>query len=157
MLFVVIVREHEGTQCTQGMLAHEHAKHARHVSTQDTLALKHVSMREALAREHVGTQGTLDCKHVSTQGTLARKARQHVSTQGTLAREHARHVVTWARKHARNVTTWARKARSLAGSIASYYIIYTNHFDIKEQRQLYVKLTIFLLLPVSTLNTIVHN
>ena len=80
MLFVVIAREHVGTQSTQGTLAHEHAKHARHVSTQDMLARKHVSMQKALAREHVGTQGTLDCKHVSTQGTLAL--------------EHARRVVT---------------------------------------------------------------
>ena len=39
--------------------------------------------------------------------------------------------------------------------VISYYLIYPNHFD--RQRQLYVKLTIFLLLPVSTLNNIVQD
>ena len=39
--------------------------------------------------------------------------------------------------------------------VISYYLIYPNHFD--RQRQLYVKLTIFLLLPVSTLNNIAQD
>ena len=52
-------------------------KHARHVSTQDTLA-----------REHVGTQGILARKHVRHDGKWARNSRWYVSTQGTLAREH---------------------------------------------------------------------
>ena len=51
-------------QSTQGMLAREHAKHAK--------------------REHVKTQDMLACEHMSTQST---SAHEHVSTQGTLAHE----------------------------------------------------------------------
>ena len=57
LLFVVIASEYVGTQ---GTLACEHAKHARH--------------------EHVDTQDTLACEHVSTQGTLAREHAKHVNT-----------------------------------------------------------------------------
>ena len=90
LLFVVIAPEHVGTQRTQGTLTHGHAKHARHVSTQDTLARKHLSTQDTLAREYLNTQDTLPHEHVSTQSTLARG---HVSTQGTLPREHVRHAV----------------------------------------------------------------
>ena len=41
--------------------------------------------------------------------------------------------------------------------IVSYYIISTDQFDRSSIKQLYVKLTIFPLLPVSALNTILHN
>ena len=45
-------------------------KHARHVSTQDTLVREHISTQSTLARENVSTQGTLAREHVfSTQGT----------------------------------------------------------------------------------------
>ena len=50
LLFIVIGREHVGTQSMQGTLAGEHAKHARHVGT---LSRKHVSAQRTLAREHV--------------------------------------------------------------------------------------------------------
>ena len=43
------------------------------------------------------------------------------------------------------------------GIIVSYYVIYTNHFDRPGIKALYVNLTIFLLLPVSALKTLVHN
>ena len=44
-LFVIIAREHLGTQSTQGTLAREDARHERreHVDTQDTLTREHVS------------------------------------------------------------------------------------------------------------------
>ena len=41
--------------------------------------------------------------------------------------------------------------------IVSYYIIYTNHFDRPGIKATIFKLATFLLLPVSDLNTIVHN
>ena len=41
--------------------------------------------------------------------------------------------------------------------IVSYYIIYANHFDRPGIKVTILKLTIFLLLPVSALNTVVHN
>ena len=50
LLFIVIAREHVGTQSMQGTLAGEHEKHARHVGT---LSRKHVSAQRTLAREHV--------------------------------------------------------------------------------------------------------
>ena len=55
LLFVVIARKHVDTQGTQGTLAHEHAKHARHVSTQDALAREYISTQDTLAREQVST------------------------------------------------------------------------------------------------------
>ena len=55
LLFIVIAREHVGTQSMQGTLAGEHAKHARHVGT---LSRKHVCAQGTLAREHVA------CKHI---------------------------------------------------------------------------------------------
>ena len=87
MLFLVIAHEQVDTQSMQGMLAREHAKHARHehVDMQDTSACQHVSTQNTLAHEHVSTEGTLARQHVSTQGTLTR---EHVSTEDTLASEH---------------------------------------------------------------------
>ena len=41
--------------------------------------------------------------------------------------------------------------------IVSHYIIYANHFDGPDMKVIILKLTVFLLLPVSALNTIVHN
>ena len=41
--------------------------------------------------------------------------------------------------------------------IVSDYIIYANHFDGPDIEVTILKLTIFLLLPVSALNTTVHN
>ena len=41
--------------------------------------------------------------------------------------------------------------------IVSDYIIYANHFDGPDIKVTILKLTIFLLLPVSALNTTVHN
>ena len=87
MLFAFVTREQVDTQSTQGTLAREHAKHARHehVDKQDTSACKHVSMQGTLAHEHVSTQGTLARQHVSTQVTLTR---EYVGTEDTLASKH---------------------------------------------------------------------
>ena len=52
--FVVIAREHVGTQSTQGTLTREHARHEQ-MSTQDTLVREHVSTQGMFARTHVST------------------------------------------------------------------------------------------------------
>ena len=90
LLFVFIALEHVGTQRTQGTLTHEHTKHARHESTQDTLACEYLNTQGMLVRKGVSTQDTLPREHVSTQTTLARG---HANTQGTLPREHERHAI----------------------------------------------------------------
>ena len=81
LLFIVIEREHVGTQTT---LTREHE------STQDKLEREHISTQGTLAHEHVSTEGTLSREYVSRKDTLAR---EQVSMQDMLAREHVIEVL----------------------------------------------------------------